>query len=369
MTMVCIVGDPESIKGCGKTMTLAFLQYLDYKKGRRILTNVTYTFPHEQLNVMEVIHDLESDNREKYQNVSIGIDEFHLFMPSGQPSGNKGDQDLLINFLYQTRKLDIDVYYVTHRAMNVNNKIRGQIELMLMARKFHTKDGSHCIFDNCKEDHYIEVRNANDVTSFLDKEPLYINCSVVGALYPTNQLLPIIPEAYWQPKVDGRTSEGREHKREKGERIRKSMQDKWDEQQRDVDMMKSNQLEIDQLKKEIAEDEAKEAAQKEIDAEQEIIKKEQEIEEINKEITDDVTKELKDLVQIIRDEPKVEEHPSYKHKNRNMFVMDIIEEPEEIIRDEPKVDEPKVEEPEEPKVYDKKSKIWRKVIKKKVSNA
>lgn len=236
MSMVCIVGDPESIKGCGKTMTLAFLQYLDYKKGRRILSNIEYTFPHEQLNVAKMIYDLENDEREKYQNVSIGIDEFHLFMPSGFSKLN-ADKDLLINFLYQTRKLDIDVYYVTHRAMNVNNKIRGMIELMLMARKFHVADGSHCVFDNCKEDHYIEVKNANDVDSWVNKEPMYINCNVVGELYPTNQLLPIMPESYWRDKKGGKANKPI---------VRKSMQDKYEE------FLNQTKIEEAEIKRKIA---------------------------------------------------------------------------------------------------------------------
>ena len=206
MTMVCVVGDPDSIKGSGKTLTLTFLQYLDYCKGRRILSNVKYNFPYEQLNVAQVIEDLDNGLQEKYKDVSIGIDEFHLFMPSGQTAGNAEDKRMLVNFMLQTRKLDIDVYFTTHRAGMVDFRIRPQVEMVLMVFKHHTKDtestvaGEHCTFDNCKEEHYIEVRNVTEFEYAFSKDPVYLNPNVVGKLYPTNQILDISASKYFQPK-------------------------------------------------------------------------------------------------------------------------------------------------------------------------
>ena len=271
MTMVCIVGDSESIKGCGKTMTLTFLQYMDYLKGRTILSNVEYGFPHHKLDVIQMVDDLEADKREKYMNVSIGIDEAHLFMPSGSmDSGSvKEAKDLIINFLYQTRKLEIDVYYVTHRAMNVHHKIRSQIELVLMARKFHTSDGSHCIFDRCKEEHYIEVANANDVESFITKEPIYINPEVVGKLYPTMQLLAMKQSNYFripeprQPKTTKRTIKAYEPE----EYTQEDIPD-------DTDEVTEVEVALNKVNADIARLEQEEA-QEEIEAENKIIQEEE----------------------------------------------------------------------------------------------
>lgn len=251
MGTTAIVGDPESAKGSGKTATMAFLQYLDWISGRRIISNVEYEFPYEKLNFMEIIEDLESGDPKgklKYKNCSIGIDEIHLALPSGMAIGHVMETTLIVNFLLQSRKLGIDVYFTVHREMNVNNKVRNQIERSFMAIKYHIDDDSHCTLDRCDKPHYIEVRNVTNEYDYFNSEIITINPAVVGQLYDTNQLLDILPEKYFGAEKDKPLSINQKTGKifeDRIEKLEKALLGKVDESSKIIKMSRKERIALD----------------------------------------------------------------------------------------------------------------------------
>jgi hypothetical protein len=180
------IEEDGSIRGNGKNITETYYLYQDFLQGRKIFTNYYTTFS-EQLPLKEIIQKI-LDNYQSYKKgVSIGITETQVSFDSmGSP---KAQTEFIMWFIQQSRKTNTDIYYDTQRLADVNKKLRVQTDNILQPVKIHS-DGKLCPLDRCPRlDHFIKVYSLKPYRNKPITGNIVIDCSRVGKMYKTNQLV------------------------------------------------------------------------------------------------------------------------------------------------------------------------------------
>lgn len=180
------IEENESIRGNGKNITETYYLHSDYLLGRKIFTNYYTTFS-EMLPLKEIIEVCLKDYEKYSKGITIGLTELQVTFDS---IGNKKAVTRFIMwFVQQSRKLNADIYYDTQRLADVNIKLRVQTDNILQPSKIHA-DGKICRMDRCaRKDHFIKVYSLKPYRRKPITGKEVINCSIVGKMYNTNQLV------------------------------------------------------------------------------------------------------------------------------------------------------------------------------------
>jgi hypothetical protein len=183
----------EQIKGCGKTLAMVYYLYQDYLDGRRVFANC-YTNFTKKMTTHEV-YELFRDKETK--RVAIGLDEIQKDLNS-----IRLDPQLVIDFCNaasaQTRKKDVDMYWTTQRALDVDKRLRIQTDIFLRPVRCHS-DGKLCNRkqhedgmkdgEGCRLPHFIRVYDYTDGRNSRQKPIITLSCDAVGELYDTYEVL------------------------------------------------------------------------------------------------------------------------------------------------------------------------------------
>jgi hypothetical protein len=201
--IIAIIGEYDTehradcLRGNGKTCVMSDALIKDKVfKGRRIIANY-HLKGAEYMSSKQIVNLIMS---EEIENVSVGIDEIGSII--GSLGESKDDKKFWDNFIKQTRKLTVDVYYTDQIFMNVFNRIRKQTDIKLIPRKFHlhvlNKGGkrllklTRCIQDNCNQRHIIKVFKINEGAYAWQRKEEYLYAlrpEIVGKLYNTKELI------------------------------------------------------------------------------------------------------------------------------------------------------------------------------------
>ena len=180
-----------SIRGNGKNITAMYLAYNEYQKNNtKIYTNfktkISETFTINEL--------LEKFRDNKLNNTLIIIDEAQIYLNN---SGVKVTvrREIIQKFIAQSRKEDIDIILITQRFSQLHKELREQIDVVLIPFKYHYDYNKNmisnvCLIDNCKKSHIIRIFNINTMQFLKNKkEEIWLNPSVIGDLYDSNEIV------------------------------------------------------------------------------------------------------------------------------------------------------------------------------------
>jgi hypothetical protein len=160
-----------------KTYTQTLMLFLDWKNGRKIFSNYELKFPHEKIysfNQLIRLMDEEGKN-----NISLSIDEMPIYFDSYMRPSKKDGTANFKNFVRQTRKRGVKLYYTSQTFADVNKSLRRVTHKIFMTRKFDIlEDGSLllCERDDCYDDHVLELTEHQVRGEYLIpvSEPIYI---------------------------------------------------------------------------------------------------------------------------------------------------------------------------------------------------
>lgn len=180
----------KGLRGNGKTLTVTNYLYEDYLEGRLIYTNY-YTSFSNVMDTQKIVELIFNSDINKFQNVSIGIDEIQLILNS---IGTKGKAlKFIMNLIAQSRKRNVDIYYTTQRFLDIHKRLRTQTDMIFepFKKHYHYEDNNlildeTCIKDNCNKPHIICVYPKRPELFKIIK---YIYADKVGNLYDSNQII------------------------------------------------------------------------------------------------------------------------------------------------------------------------------------
>lgn len=114
----------NGIIGSGKTLTMTYLGYKQYKKGSDIVSNYRLNFPHKIVTKQDIENYAKSDTQLK--NCTFLFDEAHIFLDCRTSAKN------IVNtyFILQSRKRGVDIYYSTQYFGQVDKRLRDQTDLV-----------------------------------------------------------------------------------------------------------------------------------------------------------------------------------------------------------------------------------------------
>ena len=147
MVVISIEGNPNKLKGNGKTATLALLAKAYFVQRKQVYSNFSLSFDHKKI-------DFGNLKNFEYTNGVICIDEIQSVLPAhgGLSKAKRGAN----HFLLQGRHVDTDIIFSTQRFKNVHTVLRIQVDYRIVVSKLH-RDGTECFIDNCKEDHVFKM--------------------------------------------------------------------------------------------------------------------------------------------------------------------------------------------------------------------
>jgi hypothetical protein len=167
-----------SIRGNGKTNTMTYYGYQEYKQGKTVYSNYKTTFS-QIVNLNDLMIIFKDKN---LSNTTILLDEIQVYLPN--QGVKKGIiTDLIGKFVSQTRKREIDIFYTTQRFLNLNNQLRIHTDEIFLPVKTH-RDGKQCSSDKCKKEHFIHV-----FSQYSDDAIAVLNAQKVGQLYNSNEII------------------------------------------------------------------------------------------------------------------------------------------------------------------------------------
>lgn len=110
MVLMAICGE----LGAGKTLSLTYLAFRNYCKGRKIFSNYTLAFEHERI---EKIEDIEN-----IRNGFFAGDELWLWLDAR--SSLKEKNRVISSILLKSRKRDVHIAYTTQSFKQIDKRIR-----------------------------------------------------------------------------------------------------------------------------------------------------------------------------------------------------------------------------------------------------
>lgn len=164
-------------RGSGKTLSMVKDAYIEYKRGRKIISNMS-NIPFAYYMSNQEILSLNKESN--IFNAVILIDEAQIFFDSRRSM--KKESINFSNFVQQIRKRDIDLYITTQFANAIEKRLRDHTDIIAKV-KFLKQ------YNLCKVK-YI------DITSMVDEfeenptevEVIY-DATAIFKLYDTNQMI------------------------------------------------------------------------------------------------------------------------------------------------------------------------------------
>ena len=157
-------------RNSGKTLTMTIEAYKKYKQGFKIYSNYHLNFPYTPYTVDDLIMFAESGMY--FGNSIFLIDELHIYFDSR----SRGKRNTIFSyFLNQSSKNDIDVFYTSQFARQVEVRLRLNTEIVVesVAKSFvwKTKNSKPVIYQNYRpkpNDYKTLTWVTNIITQFSD---------------------------------------------------------------------------------------------------------------------------------------------------------------------------------------------------------
>lgn len=158
-------------RGKGKTLTMVKDAYIEYKNGKRVITNMQNisfgeTFTNDEIKELTKNSELE--------NAVILIDEAQLFFDSRR-SMKKVNLDFSY-FVQQTRKRNIDLYLTTQFANTIDRRIRDNVDFICYPNfitKYNVCECEYIDYTSLEDPYTIEPLKASTFFNALDVFKLY----------------------------------------------------------------------------------------------------------------------------------------------------------------------------------------------------
>ena len=114
----------EGVMGSGKTLSACALAYLEYTRGRDVISNVHVNFPYTQLDTQFFVeHMLDQE----LSDCVMLLDEAYIYLDA-RTSASKLNK-LFTYFIAQTRKRNVDLYVCIHHIDTVDKRLRRAIDV------------------------------------------------------------------------------------------------------------------------------------------------------------------------------------------------------------------------------------------------
>lgn len=182
---ITLQGSP---RGSGKSTTAAYYLLQDkYVLHHRVIANI-HIDGAEYMTADEIATLLNNDELE---NVTILIDEFHLFVNSLAEKISR--IKFYTRMFYQSRKKSINIICAWIRWLDVQIRIRTQFDFVLLPRKRHYGVASgnildNCLIDNCKRAHMILVYCIKPAGNI--RTPIKVlNPKIIGKYFNTHEIV------------------------------------------------------------------------------------------------------------------------------------------------------------------------------------
>lgn len=115
-----IIGIFVGIRGSGKTVGAVRQAYKDYRRGRKIYANFHLNFPYTHINIDDIL------NFQNLKNATILIDEASI---AADCRNSASKQNKFTGYmLSQSRKNDVDVYFMNPDGNELDKRIRGNYD-------------------------------------------------------------------------------------------------------------------------------------------------------------------------------------------------------------------------------------------------
>ncbi len=114
-------------RGSGKTLSMTIELYKKYLQGYKIYSNYHLNFPYTPVTVDDLLTFAEAGMY--FGNTVFAIDEIHIYFDS-RASAKKRNM-IFSYFLNQSSKNDIDIYYTTQFARQVEIRLRLNTEVVI----------------------------------------------------------------------------------------------------------------------------------------------------------------------------------------------------------------------------------------------
>lgn len=136
--------------GSGKTLSLTRQVYKEYKKGKKIISNMHFNFVYTPL-TLEMLLQYDNENTQLHDTVIV-IDEAHVYLDS-RTSVSKRNRIISL-FLTQTRKKNVHLYYTTQSFDQVDKRLRNNSDVLIVCKTLPYKNGLKITYNtlNIKEE-------------------------------------------------------------------------------------------------------------------------------------------------------------------------------------------------------------------------
>lgn len=164
-------------RGSGKTLTMVKDAYIEYKRGKQIISNIK-GIPFAVF--MDNKDILSLDKNSDLFNAVILIDEAQIFFDSRRSM--KKENISFSNFVQQIRKRNIDLYLTTQFANAIEKRLRDHTDIIAKVKFID-------IYKLCKVK-YIDITSVEDeyMEQPLSVEVIY-DATAIFRLYDTNQMI------------------------------------------------------------------------------------------------------------------------------------------------------------------------------------
>ena len=164
-------------RGAGKTLSMVKDAYIEYKKGKTIISNIKgipFTSYMSNENILLL------DKNSKLFNAVILIDEAQIFFDSRRSM--KKENINFSNFVQQIRKRNIDLYLTTQFANAIEKRLRDHTDIIAKVKFLKP-------FNLCKVK-YIDITSVEDEDVEVPTSvEVIFDATFVFKLYETNQMI------------------------------------------------------------------------------------------------------------------------------------------------------------------------------------
>lgn len=156
----------ESIVGLmssGKTLLMTYKLYLEWLKGRTIITNYDVNFPHYKVN-QDWLLNVVSDENVVINNVAFGLDELWLWLMDSRNSMGK-EQKIASYFFLQSSKDDSQIFITAQDNTQNDKRLRDNLHRITQCnRVIWTGD---TFVDISEEDRFLEQKFGDWINDYL----------------------------------------------------------------------------------------------------------------------------------------------------------------------------------------------------------
>jgi zona occludens toxin (predicted ATPase) len=164
-------------RGSGKTLSMVKDAYIEYKRGRKIISNIEGIPFASYMSNQDI---LAIDKNSNIKNAVILIDEAQIFFDSRRSM--KKENISFSNFVQQIRKRDIILLLTTQFANAVEKRLRDHADIIAKVQFIHGV--------NLCRVKYIDLTSIEDEFSQnYDNVEVIYDASKIFKLYDTNQMI------------------------------------------------------------------------------------------------------------------------------------------------------------------------------------